>query len=131
MRVAIDFSKSSIWSATTYSFALCDLVEDIPYRTEVSGEEREAIQDEGREGDEAMVLDLGEFLDCFGGGLPEVQVWSITIEVEHVGEGFAEEIMDGRQFLQLVEPNFDASAGGMRCPGGLIAVLPNGEEVDH
>ena len=58
-----------------------DLVGQIVYRAEVWAEEREVIQEQGWEGHEVRILDVGLLLDCLEGCFLEVQVRSLQVEV--------------------------------------------------
>ena len=56
-----------------------DLVGGITYSADLGAEEREPVQDQGREGHEVRFLDVGLFLDCFQGGFLHLQVGSLQV----------------------------------------------------
>ncbi len=77
-----------------------DLVGHIVHSAELWAAERESAQAQRWQGHEVRVLELGLFLDCVEGGFLQVQVWSLQVEVWHVGEYFAEEIWPVEHILR-------------------------------
>lgn len=75
-----------------WSHPSADLHGDTVHRAEVGAEERERIQDQRGEEHDARVLDARLLLNCLKGCLVEIEVWSLKVDLDDLGEGSAKEI---------------------------------------